>query len=90
MSEYYYEDDAQAVDIINTVMKGKAPRPPRSRTAYHLISARISTEAHESLQAIALRMGYSRAGKGNVSMLLEAIGLGAVEVTPSVVRPRTL
>ncbi len=90
MADYYYEDDAQAVDIIHKVLQGRAMRPPRSTTKYHLMSARISEEAHKSLQDIAKQLGYVRAGKGNVSLLLEAIGTGMVGITQNAIRPRRL
>lgn len=88
--EYYYEDSLQATEIINAALGGHALRPPRSRTPQKMISARISEEAHAGLQALAIKLGYMRADQGNVSMLLEAIGTGTVNVTPIAVQARRL
>ena len=88
--EYFYEDSAQAVEILNTALGGQALRPPRSKTPKKLISASISEEAHAGLQALAKKLGYVRADQGNVSMLLEAIGMDCLDIRPVVLRPRRL
>lgn len=89
-THYVYEDDAQAVDLLNRHLNGQALRPPRSATPYKMMSARLSEEALTGLRNIAARLGYVRAGHGNVSLLLEAIGTGTVEVTPTLLQARRL
>lgn len=79
------EDDQRALDVLLRLQQGRALRPPKLG-GYKTISARITGTAHSGLQRIAHQLGYVRAGQGNVSLLLEAIGTGTVEVTPLLVR----
>jgi hypothetical protein len=87
-----YEDDARAVALINEYIRdGHAMRPPNlpDKTT---ISARLSRTAHHGLQQIAKELGYvhGRSGKGNVSLLLEAIGTRTVTVTQMPLQARHL
>lgn len=81
--EYEYQDDAQAVEILKKHLNGQALRPPKNVAPKRMVSARISTPAHIGLQAVAKRLGYVHNGQGNISLLLEAIGAGVVQVMPS-------
>lgn len=74
-----YEDDAAAVRVITSMLDGKAMRPPKYGGRKH-ISAQLSEVARDGLAAQAKKLGYVHAGKGNISMLLEAIGTGVVQV----------
>lgn len=74
------KDEQAAYDVLERAMQGRAFKPPKiaDRT---LISAKVSKVALEGLRTIAQQLGYTHGGHGNVSMLLEAIGTGTVEVT---------
>lgn len=84
-----YIDDAQAVKILKTMLDGKALRPPKFGERKH-ISAKLSQVAIDGLANIAKQLGYVHGGRGNISLLLEAIGTGTVRVQPTPLQPRHL
>lgn len=81
-----YADDAKAVDALTKTLNGRALRPPVAHKP-KLMSARVSERAMIGLKMTALQLGYVWNGQGNVSMLLEAIGTGTVQVTPTALQP---
>lgn len=84
-----YEQDARAVHAINKILNGRALRPSAPYQP-KTISARVSENAHIGLKAIAQQLGYTWNNQGNLSMLLEAIGTGTVQVTPTELQARHL
>lgn len=75
-------DDERAVALIRHAMNGKALRPPLMPNR-SMVSFRLSEAAKEGLRRVAAELGYTYAGHGNISMLLEAIGTDTVRVTPT-------
>lgn len=73
-------DDEAALKILHDLIGDSAARPPQPRDGYKIVSSRISQAAHDGLRSVASQLGYRHAGRGNVSMLLEAIGTGTVIV----------
>lgn len=86
---YLYRDDARAVDTMNRFLDGRAMRPPQLGNK-RMISAKLSQVAITGLQQLAKELGYVRAGTGNVSMLLEALGTRTVTVIQPSLTPREL
>lgn len=89
MSETVYEDDARAVETINRFLEGKALRPPQLGNK-RMVSAKLSAVAIAGLQMIAKELGYVHNDRGNVSMLLEAIGTRTLSVTQPQIQARRL
>ncbi len=56
------------------------PKPVPGRQK-HPVVCQLSQEAHDGLKALASRLGYNRSDGGNVTLLLEALGQGILEVT---------
>lgn len=75
-------DDKMAVDLIRRAMAGKALRPPQMPNK-KLVSIVVSETAREGLRAVASELGYVHGGHGNISMLMEALGLGTIHVVPT-------
>lgn len=73
------EDDQRARDIIREHSKGYALRPPNFGNK-KVITVKLSSVALDGLRETATRLGYVFNGKGNVSMLIEAIGTGTIKV----------
>lgn len=82
-----YKDDARAVDTLNRFLEGHALRPPQLGNR-RMMSAKISTAAHIGLKTLAKELGYTRAGSGNVSLLLEAIGTRTLTIMQPQIQAR--
>lgn len=81
------DDEERATAILNSYLGGTALKPPKFKEKT-MISARLSKVALEGLKRIAEQHGYIHDGKGNVTMLLEAIGTGTLEVTQTALLAR--
>jgi hypothetical protein len=77
------QDDALTQETIDEYNKFRADRglPPIGGIKM-LRTIRISTPAHRGLIAIAASYGLLHDGKGNLSGLLEQIGLGNIRTLP--------
>jgi hypothetical protein len=84
-----YADDARALVTLNRLLEGKAMRPPQHGNR-RMMSAKLSQVAITGLKHIAKELGYVHGGDGNVSMLLEAIGCGTLEVTQPYLKAREM
>lgn len=84
-----YRDDAVAVDTLKRMLDGKAMRPPQLGNK-RSISAKLSNAAIIGLKQKAKELGYMHDGTGNLSMLLEAIGCGILEVSQPELKARSL
>jgi hypothetical protein len=84
-----YRDDARAVAEINRLLEGRAMRPPHYGNR-RMMSVKLSQVAITGLKHVAKELGYMHNGDGNMSMLLEAIGCGTLEVSQPFMKAREM